>query len=413
MSEPEVHIHEYENGLTLVAERRPHVRAAAFSLMMRAGPITAPEGREGVSKVLAEMCYRGAGEFNSRGLSEALDGLGLQRGGGASGEMASFGGALLADNLGAALELHADIIRRPKLPDSELEPVVALALQDLEALEDAPARKMFVHLRRTYYTSEHGRSALGTQEALERLSAAALRDDHGRRYTPGGAILSVAGRFDWDWLKDAVGAGFGDWAGSGPPAPEPAYRTEAHYEHIEQETAQEHIGLTYASIPPRHPDRYAARMAIGVLSGGMGARLFTEIREKRGLVYSVSASPSEVRGHGTIMCYAGTTPERSQETLDVLVQELRRLGEGVEAAELERARVGLLSSLVMQGESTSARARAITSDYFYLGRVRSLREIREGVEGVTPEAIVDHLACHPAENFTVTSLGPRRLTVPA
>ena len=88
-------------------------------------------------------------------------------------------------------------------------------------------------------------------------------------------------------------------------------------------------------------------------------------------------------------------------------------GAFLEKAGEERARVVLLSSLVMQGESTSARARAITSDYFYLGRVRSLREIREGVEGVTPEAIVDHLARHPAENFTVTSLGPRKLTVPA
>ena len=211
----------------------------------------------------------------------------------------------------------------------------------------------------------------------------------------------------------AAGSRRGDWAGAGPDAPEPEYRTAPHYEHIEQETAQEHIGLTYASIPPRHADRYTSRMAVTVLSGGMGARLFTEIREKRGLVYSVSASPTEVRGHGAIMCYAGTTPERSQETLDVLVRELRRLGEGVEQDELDRARVGLLSSLVMQGESTGARARAITSDYFYLGRVRSLGEIRAGVETVTPDAIVEHLAAHPAENFTVTSLGPRQLTVPA
>jgi predicted Zn-dependent peptidase len=381
--------------------------------MMRAGPVTAPEGQEGISKVLAEMCYRGAGGYDSRGLSEALDGLGLQRGGGAAGEMASFGGALLADNLGKALDLHADIVQRPALPESELEPVVALALQDLEALEDAPARKMFVHLRGAYYSNAYGRSALGKAEALQGLTTGALREDHARRYLPGGAILSVAGRFEWGWLKDAVEKAFGAWSGSGPDAPDPQYRTDPHYDHIDQETAQEHIGLTYASIPPTHPGRYAARMAIGVLSGGMSARLFTEIREKRALVYSVSASPSEVRGHGTIMCYAGTTPERSQETLDVLIHELRRLGEGVETSELERARVGLLSSLVMQGESTGARARAITSDFFYLGRVRSLREIREGVEGVTPKDIVDHLAEHPAENFTVTSLGPRRLKVPA
>lgn len=409
---PQVFTHRYPNGLVLVAEERPEVRAVAFHLSVLAGTVTEPEGKEGLSKVLAEMCYRGAGNLDSRALSDALDALGLQRSGGAGTETVSFGGALLADNLGHALRLHADIVRRPHLPEKELEPIVTLALQELRSLEDHPAQKMFVQLRREYFLNEYGRSTLGTTSSLEGLTLEDLRADHQRRYRPHDAILSVAGRFEWNWLVETVDALFGDWSGTVPSLPSPLVRTQTHYRHTEQDSAQEHIGIAYASVPLGDPDFYAARMAVNVLSGGMGARLFTEVREKRGLVYAVHASASSVRGAGFVLGYAGTTPERAQETLDVYLGELKRLVEGVTREELERARIGLLSSLVMHGESTTARATAIGTDMALLGRVRSLEEIRAGIESVTPEHIVEHLRRCPPSNFTVTTLGPRPLTMP-
>jgi len=409
---PRIWTHTYPNGLLLVAEERPDVRAVAFHLSVPAGTITEPPDKEGLSKVLAEMCTRGAGERDSRALSDALDAIGLQRSSGAGIESSSFGGALLADNLGEALRLHADIVLRPHLPEKELEPVVALSLQELQTLEDNPAQKMFVHLRREYFLNEYGRSTLGTETSLRGLTLDDLRLDHQRRYRPQDAILSVAGRFDWNWLQDTVWALFGDWSGQAPPLPSPQPRQTTHYRHIEQDSAQEHIGIAYASVPLGDPDFYVSRMAVQVLSGGMGARLFTEVREKRGLVYAVYASASAVRGFGFVLGYAGTTPERAQETLDVFVGELRRLAEGVTPEELQRARVGLLSSLVMHGESTTARASAIGSDMALLGRVRSLEEIREGIESVTPERLVEHLRRCPPAHFTVTTLGPRPLTLP-
>lgn len=409
---PRVFTHSYPNGLVLVAEERPEVRAVAFHLSVLAGVVTEPEGKEGLSKVLAEMCYRGAGRWDSRALSDALDALGLQRSGGAGTETTSFGGALLADHLGQALKLHADIVRRPHLPEKELEPVIALALQELHSLEDHPAQKMFVQLRREYFLNEYGRSTLGTTTSLEGLTLEDLRADHQRRYRPQKAILSVAGRFEWNKLVETVEALFGDWSGEVVPLPLPLVRSRTHYRHIEQDSAQEHIGIAYASVPLGDPDFYAARLAVNVLSGGMGARLFTEIREKRGLVYAVHASASSVRGAGFVLGYAGTTPERAQETLDLYLGELKRLVDGVTREELERARIGLLSSLVMQGESTTARAAAIGTDMALLGRVRSLEEIRAGIESVTQERIVEHLRRCPPANFTVTTLGPRPLTIP-
>jgi predicted Zn-dependent peptidase len=182
---------------------------------------------------------------------------------------------------------------------------------------------------------------------------------------------------------------------------------------VPQETSQEQIGVAYPTAGLGSEGYYEARMAVEVLSGGMAARLFTEVREKRGLVYSVRAVQQSIKGAGFILAYAGTTPERCKETVEVLVGELRRVAEGVTDDELARARTGLLSALIMQGESTRARAGALGRDQYLLGRVRSLTEIRRAVEQVTTESIWQYLRDHPPSDFTIVTLGPRELEVPA
>jgi predicted Zn-dependent peptidase len=148
---------------------------------------------------------------------------------------------------------------------------------------------------------------------------------------------------------------------------------------------------------------------VQVLSGGMGARLFTEVREKRGLCYSVWANYQTFKERACILCYAGTTNERAQETLDVTLQELRRLHEGIEAEEVERVQAGLKSSVIMQEESTSARAGALASDWYYLGRIRRLEEIQEAIDGLTAAKLVEHVKKYPPRDFTIVTLGPRPL----
>src|SRR5690606_16485048 len=132
--------------------------------------------------------------------------------------------------------------------------------------------------------------------------------------------------------------------------------------------------------------------ALGVLSGSSGARLFTEVREKRGLVYSVSAFNRALKGFGYTVGYAGTTPDRAEETLEVFMAELSRMSDGVSAEELERAKVGLLSSLVMQSESSAGTAGRLASDLFNLGRARTLDEVTGEVESVTLDQLNAYLA---------------------
>ena len=369
--------HTLKNGLTLVGEPMPDKQAAAWAFLIPAGSATEPASREGLTGVLHGTTCRGAGQRNARQLSEALDDLGVEKGGGTDVEFCTYGGATFGDYLPDALKIYADILLRPQLlqddfPDDEWQAQRELALQSLQSLEDVPARKMFEQLRRAYFPGAHGRSPLGTTGGLEAISLSDLQADHRARFKPEGAILSVAGKIDFDAIVALAEELFSDWSGAAPTPGKPSPVETPIYQHIRQETSQQHIGVAWPGVPSTSAFNYDYRIAMSVLSGGMGARLFTEVREKRGLVYSVSASASTYRGCGYNLAYAGTTPERSQETLDVLLGELTRIADGVTAPEVERAKIGMLSRLVMQEESSRARAAAMARDQFMLGRVRTM-----------------------------------------
>jgi predicted Zn-dependent peptidase len=141
----------------------------------------------------------------------------------------------------------------------------------------------------------------------------------------------------------------------------------------------------------------------------MSSRLFTEVREKRGLCYAVSAAYRTFKDLASISCYAGTTPDKAQETLDVVIAEFGRLGEGISDGELQRAKVGLKSSLIMQSESSSARAGGIAGDYWLLGRVRSIEEIKQKLEATSVQSVLDCLRNNPFADYTVATVGPKKI----
>jgi predicted Zn-dependent peptidase len=167
----------------------------------------------------------------------------------------------------------------------------------------------------------------------------------------------------------------------------------------------------YPSVNVVHKDYYKALAAVGVLSGGMGSRLFAEVREKRGLCYAVGANHRVTGKFGAVQCYVGSSPDKAQEAMDVMIAELVKLADGITQDELDRAKVGLRASLIMQGESTSARAAACAGDYYYLGRVRSLEEIEQEIVSLTVDDVVDFARKHKAENFTVATIGPKELKI--
>lgn len=411
MPEPTTAHHTYANGLTLLAERMDHVRSATFAFMVPAGFTREAPTQLGLASVLAELLTRGAGGHGSQELMTALDNLGTDRNESVGPFNLVLAAGTLSRNVPAALKLYADILRRPHLPEDELEPVQELLTEDILGLEDSPQDLVMLELKKRYYPSPFDRNRFGVAEQIKALTIEDLRAYFAANVHAGGAILSVAGAVDFAALRDQVGELFGDWPGRPTTLLEPAAHTPESV-HLTRDTQQTQIALAIPSAPFTDPDYYAARGAVGVLSGGMSARLFTEIREKRGLCYSVYASHDTVKDRAAVVCYAGTRTDRAQETLDVLIAELKRLRDGVTVEELDRLKASLKTSLVMQQESTGARASAMASDWFYLGRVRTLDETQAAVNGVDEAAILKYLDRFPVKNPTVVTLGPKALDVP-
>lgn len=410
MTEP-ILSHTFPSGLVLVAEPMSWLQSAAFTFLAPAGCVYDPPPRSGLSGFTCELALRGAGPRDSRQFVTDLDNLGVERSESVSSAHTSFGGATLAENLPPALAIFADLLRRPRLPAEELEASRLVLLQELRAVEDEPAEKLMIELRRRHYPHPWGRPAQGEQAALEAITLEEIRPFFRKRYRPNGTILGVAGRFDWDALQDLIGELLGDWE-PGPPSEVAEEPAGPKYEHLPYESNQTQIGIAWPSVPYRDPDYFQAWGAVGVLSGGMSARLFTEVRERRGLCYSIYAAYHTLRDRGAVFCYAGTTAERAQETLDVTYRELTRLAEGIEERELDRLKARIKSALIMQQESSSARSSSIARDWYHLGRARTLDELGRLVDQLTRGSINAYLAEHPPGSFTFVTLGPRELEVP-
>jgi len=402
--------HTLKNGMVILGEPMEAVESVAFGFMLPAGAARLPDGCCGASNVIADWIFRGAGDKNSRKLSDAIDGLGLVRGRSVGSSHISIGAALESGNLAEALNLYADIILRPSLRDDQFELARQLAIEEVMSLDDDPRQKVMLKLREYFYSNPLGRNTVGDIEELKALTAKITKQVIKDKFDLSQTIFSVAGKYDFDKICQQIEALFEVEQQVSDESVDLGPRWEK-YTHIDNEGAQVHIGLMTETVRPTEEDYYNARVAISVLSGGMSARLFTEVREKRGLCYAIGARYHGLKEAAGIICYAGTTPDKAQDTLDCIVGEFGRLSEGITEDEIARAKVGLKSSLILQSESSSSRAGAIGGDYYILGRVRSLDEIKDKIEAASVDSVLTFLRSNPFEEFTVVTIGPKQVNV--
>lgn len=407
----DIHTHTLPNGLVLLVQPIDGVESVGLTMLLPAGASMEPADQQGVGAVLSELMLRGAGDLDARGHSEAMDRLGIRRSVDTAMYNIQLDASFLGDRLDEVMPLLMDMIRRPRLREEGFGPSRDLALQAIDALEDEPQQKVMIELKRVHLPDPVGRSPMGQRDHLLNLDVGQVRSHFQRTFVPGGSVLALAGKVDVDAVGRLVEKLLGDWQGS-IELPQPSGNGAGGYRHVSAESTQQHIGLAFNAVPESDPMSMTQRVGVAVLSGGMSGRLFTEVREKRGLCYSVYAAYRSLRDRGAIYAYAGTTTQRAQETMDVLKAELERLGEGVGADEFDRAVVGLKSKLVMQGESTGARANAIAFDQLLIGRPRTLDQLHDEVEAVTLDGLNAFLASHKPRQFSALTIGPKPLAVP-
>jgi len=402
--------HVLKNGMVLLGEPMEAVGSVAFDFMLPAGAALLPDGRCGAGGVIAEWIFRGAGDRNSRQLGDALDGLGLARSRSVGSSHITVGAALEAGNLAQTLDLYADIILKPSLDDDQFELARQLAVDGVLSLDDEPRQKVMLKLREQFYPNPLGRSPVGDIAQLKALTTEKAKQIIKDNFNLSQTIFSVAGKYDFDAVCQQI---------------ERLFETEQQenagqvtlgskagkYTHLDNDGAQVHIGLMTETVKPTDEDYYNARVAVSVLSGGMSARLFTKVREERGLCYAIGARYHCLKETAGIMCYAGTTPDKAQETLDVIIQQFNELGDGISEEEIQRAKVGLQSSLILSSESSSSRAGSIAGDYYMLGRIRSLDEIKEKIDQTSVDSVLGFLRNNKFNDFTVVTIGPKQVTV--
>lgn len=397
--------HRLSNGMVVLGEPMPWLESVAFSLLLPAGTQNEPEDRLGLAGLTLEMCQRGAGKYSSRDVVERLDFLGVDRSSSVTTFHTSMSMAAMSRVLEPTLEIAAAIVLEPHFPEDELEEARQSALLELASIEDDPAQKCFKELKRLRFGEVFGRSALGSETGLTEASLEDCKTFHRQSYHPDHAILSLAGNFDWDGFLKLTERLFGNWSG-------PAYRPPTSVlsipgnSHLPHDSQQTHIALAYDAVPYNHPAYYQGRGLVGILSDGMSSRLFAEVREKRGLVYSVSASSHSLHDCGSVLCYAGTTAPRAQETLDVTMQTIRSLESGIEPDELKRLKTRVRTSLVMEQESSSSRSSQMAHDWAYLGRVPSRKELLATIDALTCESLLAHYVSYPPSRWSLVTIGP-------
>lgn len=403
--------HQLSNGIKILAEEQSGSRSCAVSIVLPFGAAYDSTGREGLSALTVELLTKGCEGYTARELSVAFEELGAHKSVDCGVESTVTSAVALGENMPATVKLLGKMLSTPTFPAEEIDSCRALMLQDLLGLEDEPASKAQIELFKNFYNAPFNVSHYGTVEGLKAISIEEVRSHHAANFLSADAVICFSGSFDWKELIAACEEAFAPFVLSTEVLRPKGVCNETRLVHLEQPTAQVQLALAYPSVDSTSDDVLTAKVANGVLSGGMCGRLFIEVREKRGLVYRVGSSHSEATGRGAVFAFAGTTPERAQETYDVMLEQLKSLPGGVTEEELSRSKVDLRSSLVIKGESSSARAASMSRDYWNSGRVRTLDEIDSGIKSISVEDVVAFAKSNPVDPITVLTLGSKSVKV--
>ncbi|CAE7349963.1 unnamed protein product [Symbiodinium microadriaticum] len=360
----------------------------------------------GIAHLLEHMAFKGTERRSARDIAEQIEAVGGHLNAYTSRENTAFYAKVLSEDAGLALDIVADILQHPTFLEDELERERAVVLQEIGQALDTPDDIVFDYFQETAYPAQAlGRPVLGESTTVAGLSRAALCDYMQNHYGPGQMVLAAAGDVEHERFVTQVAEAFGDTAFTTNGATDPAvYSGGDRRENRELE--QVHLLLGFDAPGYLDDDYYALTLLSMLFGGGMSSRLFQEVREKRGLVYSVYSFHSAFQDGGLFGIYAGTGEREVAELVPVVCDELAKLTGAIEEEELDRARAQVKSSLLMSRESSSARAEQLAQQLLIYGRALPVSEVLEKISAVTAADLQGVAAKLLASAPTVTALGP-------
>jgi predicted Zn-dependent peptidase len=376
----------FDNGLSLITEEIPHVRSAAIGVWVRRGSRHEAAAETGLSHFIEHMVFKGTRTRSAEAIAAEVDSIGGHMDAFTSKEYAAFHLKVLDEHVPLALDILGDIVLNPLFDPGEMAKERKVIYEEMGMVEDTPDDLVVEMFTEAFWPSHPlGRPILGTKRSLGRFKRDDLAAFFRTVYRPGNMLIAAAGRIEHRRVAElarrhfeALPAGNGRLAAGRPPRAKAAIVTRS-----KKELEQVHLCLGAPALHYAHPDRYAAYILNTILGGSLSSRLFQNIREKRGLVYSISSGIAAYSDAGSLTVYAGTGLESLDEVLRLTIEELRRLvGDPVPAAELRRAKDHLKGSLMLSLENSGSRMSHIARQEIYFGRQYGLDEILAGIEAV-------------------------------
>lgn len=373
-----------KNGVTLVVDHVPTVETASVRVLFKVGGRDEVIQHSGISHFLEHVNFKGTQKRTAKEIAEEFDMVGGFLNAYTGYERTVYQAKVLKGDLELGIDMLSDLVQHSVYDPNELDKEKKVVLQEIADYEDSPEDKAFdLFQKQVFQHHQLGWSILGTAESLNSISREDVQEYVRHHYTANNTIIGVSGNIDILQVGECVERYFNNLL---PNTTKGLYQKPEYYGGevcFEKDIEQVHIVLGFIGIAYKDPQYYHYQLLSVIAGGGMSSRLFQEIREKRGLAYSVSAFSSHNSDSGIFGTYAATDASAANEVADVTIQQFHEMASSITEAELKRAKAQVKSSLLMACESTSSRAEKIISDYAIFGRFISLEEIMKQIDAIS------------------------------
>jgi predicted Zn-dependent peptidase len=393
------------SGFRIVTDAMDAVETVSLGVWVDVGTRHEAASVNGVAHLLEHMAFKGTERRSALAIAEEIEAVGGHLNAYTSREHTAYYAKVLKEDVPLAVDILADILQNSVFDPAELERERTVILQEIGQANDTPDDVIFdLFQERAFPDQAMGRPVLGRPEIIQNLSRDSVAAYLRQNYAAPRMVLAAAGKIDHDALAEHAAHAFAGLGAESAARTEPSRYVGGDLRE-QRDLEQVHIVLGFAGVSYKDPDHYAASVLSTALGGGMSSRLFQEIREKRGLVYSIYSFAHGYRDAGLFGVYAGTGPEEVVELMPAICEEIRRIGDGLQPAELKRARAQLKAGILMSLESTSARCEQLAQHLLVYDELLDVGDIVARIEAVDNAAVTRVARRVAAARPTFTALG--------
>jgi predicted Zn-dependent peptidase len=381
-----VEVTRLPSGLAVVTDSMPHLETASLGVWVGSGSRDERTDEHGISHLLEHMAFKGTARRSARQIAEEIEKVGGDLNAATSVETTAYYARVLKADVPLAIDVLSDILAHPAFDPDELHREQNVIVQEIGASDDTPNDLVFDRLQETAFPGQPvGRSILGTPDTVRAFDPARLGAYLGRNYRAPDMVVAAAGAVEHAAVVAEAEKRFASFSSAPAPLPEPAkFGGGTHIESRDLE--QVHLALALQGIPVRDEQLYSLQVFTNVLGGGMSSRLFQEIREKRGLCYSIYSFHMPYSDTGMFGLYAGTDAADAPELMRVAIDQIAEATETINESEIARSKAQMKAGLLMALESSGARAEQLARQLMVFGRPMPLAEIVAKVEAVTVDS---------------------------